>query len=138
MDLGLKGKLIVVTGGGAGIGGGISRACIEEGARVIVLSRASQNVRDFMGEMQDAHADCHLVEANLEDAVRCQSAMEEIQSRFGDVYGLVNNAGVNDGVGLASGTVDRFVESLHRNLVHYYALAHYALPAPAGAHREQS
>lgn len=129
MDLGLKGKLIVVTGGGAGIGGGISRACIEEGARVIVLSRASQNVRDFMGEMQDAHADCHLVEANLEDAVRCQSAMEEIQSRFGDVYGLVNNAGVNDGVGLASGTVDRFVESLHRNLVHYYALAHYALPA---------
>ena len=129
MDLGLKGKLIVVTGGGAGIGGGISRACIEEGARVIVLSRASQNVRDFMGEMQDAHEDCHLVEANLEDAVRCQSAMEEIQSRFGDVYGLVNNAGVNDGVGLASGTVDRFVESLHRNLVHYYALAHYALPA---------
>ena len=129
MDLGLKGKLIVVTGGGAGIGGGISRACIEEGARVIVLSRASQNVRDFMGEMQDAHADCHLVEANLEDAVRCQSAMEEIQSRFGDVYGLVNNAGVNDGVGLATGTVDRFVESLHRNLVHYYALAHYALPA---------
>ena len=129
MDLGLKGKLIVVTGGGAGIGGGISRACIEEGARVIVLSRASQNVRDFMGEMQDAHADCHLVEANLEDAVRCHSAMEEIQSRFGDVYGLVNNAGVNDGVGLASGTVDRFVESLHRNLVHYYALAHYALPA---------
>ena len=129
MDLGLKGKLIVVTGGGAGIGGGISRACIEEGARVIVLSRASQNVRDFMGEMQDAHADCHLVEANLEDAVRCQSAMEEIQSRFGDVYGLVNNAGVNDGVGLESGSVERFVESLHKNLVHYYALAHYALPS---------
>lgn len=42
---------------------------------------------------------------------------------------VLNNAGVNDGVGLASGSVDRFVESLHKNLVHYYALAHYALPA---------
>ncbi len=129
MDLGLKGKLIVVTGGGAGIGGGISRACLEEGARVVVLSRASQNVKDFMAEMQAAKADCHLIEANLEDAARCRSVMEEIQSRFGDIYGLVNNAGVNDGVGLASGSVERFVESLHRNLVHYYALAHYALPA---------
>ena len=129
MDLGLKGKLIVVTGGGAGISGGISRACIEEGARAVVLSRASQNAKDFMAEMQAVKADCHLIEANLEDAARCNSAIEEIQSRFGDIYGLVNNAGVNDGVGLASGSVERFVESLHRNLVHYYALAHYALPA---------
>ena len=129
MDLGLKGKLIVVTGGGAGIGGGISRACIEEGARVVVLSRASQNVKDFMAEMQAVKADCHLIEANLEDAARCKSAIDEIQDRFGDIYGLVNNAGVNDGVGLASGSVERFVESLHKNLVHYYALAHYALPA---------
>lgn len=129
MDLDLKDKLIVVTGGGAGIGAGISRACLEEGARVVILSRASQNVKDFMAEMQSAKADCQLVEANLEDAVRCRSAIEEIQDRFGDVYGLVNNAGVNDGVGLALGSVDRFVESLHKNLVHYYALAHYALPA---------
>ncbi|MGA8041863.1 MAG: SDR family oxidoreductase [Terracidiphilus sp.] len=129
MDLGLKGKLIVVTGGAAGIGAGISRTCLEEGARVVVLSRASQNVKDFMAEMQVAKADCHLIEANLEDAARCKSAINEIQSRFGDLYGLVNNAGVNDGVGLASGSVERFVESLHKNLVHYYALAHYALPA---------
>ncbi len=129
MDLGLKNKLIVVTGGGAGIGAGISRACLGEGARVVVLSRASQNVKDFMAEMRAAGADCHLIEGNLEDASRCEAAVAETQERFGDLYGLVNNAGVNDGVGLASGSVERFVESLHKNLVHYYALAHHALPA---------
>lgn len=129
MDLGLKDKLIVVTGGGAGIGAGISRACLAEGARVVVLSRASQNVKDFMAEMRAASADCHLIEANLEDASRCETAIAEIQERLGDLYGLVNNAGVNDGVGLASGSVERFVASLHKNLVHYYALAHHALPA---------
>ncbi len=129
MDLGLSGKVIVVTGGGAGIGEGISRACLAEGARVVVLGRASQNVQNFMAEMKAAGAACELVEAHLEDTERCLEAIVEIEERFGSIYGLVNNAGVNDGVGLESGSVKGFIESLNKNLVHYYALAHYALPA---------
>jgi L-fucose dehydrogenase len=127
MDLGLTGKLVVVTGGGAGIGGGISRACLAEGARVVVLGRHSRNVEEFMAEMRSAGAQCDLVEAHLEDTARCKEAIAEIEAKFGDIYGLVNNAGVNDGVGLASGSVEKFLESLRKNLVHYYALAHYAL-----------
>jgi L-fucose dehydrogenase len=127
MDLGLKDKLIVVTGGGAGIGAGISRVCLEEGARVVVLGRRSENVQSFMLEMEKAHARCNLVEAHLEDLDRCASAIAEIEDRYGDIYGLVNNAGVNDGAGLEKGSVARFVESLNKNLIHYYALAHYAL-----------
>lgn len=129
MDLGLKDKLIVVTGGGAGIGAGVTRACLDEGARLVVLGRRSQNVQNFMAEMQAESARCELVEAHLEDLERCKSAVEEIQNRFGDIYGLVNNAGVNDGAGLEKGSVEKFVESLNKNLIHYYALAHYALPA---------
>ncbi|MGA2727479.1 MAG: SDR family oxidoreductase [Terracidiphilus sp.] len=129
MDLALKDKLIVVTGGGAGIGAGITRACLDEGARVVVLGRRSQNVQDFMTEMEAAHARCFLVEAHLEDTERCQSAIAEILAQHGDIYGLVNNAGVNDGAGLEKGSVERFIESLNKNLIHYYALAHYALPA---------
>jgi L-fucose dehydrogenase len=129
MDLGLKDKVIVVTGGGAGIGAGISRACLAEGARVVVLGRPSDNVREFMAEMKAAAARCDLVEAHLEETSRCKEAIREIEERYGVIDGLVNNAGVNDGVGLASGSVERFLESLQKNLVHYYALAHYALPA---------
>jgi L-fucose dehydrogenase len=128
MDLALKDKLVVVTGGGAGIGAGISRACIEEGARVVILSRRSENVQAFMYEMEDRGANCVLIEANLEDAKRCEQAIDEVHERFGDIYGLVNNAGVNDGTGLERGTVEKFVESLQKNLIHYYALTHYALP----------
>jgi len=127
MDLGLKNKLIVVTGGGAGIGQGISRACLAEGARVVVLARHSQNTDEFLTEMKAAKAACEFVEAHLEDMDRCRTAIAEIEQKYGDIYGLVNNAGINDGVGLASGSVERFVESLQKNLLHYYALAHYAL-----------
>jgi L-fucose dehydrogenase len=127
MDLGLKDKLIIVTGGGAGIGAGISRACLAEGARVVVLGRRSENVRSFMAEMESAKADCHLIEAHLEDTDRCRQAIAEIEDRFGDIFGLVNNAGANDGAGLEKGSVEKFVQSLQNNLIHYYALAHYAL-----------
>src|SRR6201993_1153404 len=99
MDLELQDKLIVVTGGGAGIGAGISRACLAEGARVVVLGRRSENVQAFLAEMQATSAHCDLVEAHLEDVERCESAIAEIEDRQGDIYGLVNNAGVNDGVG---------------------------------------
>jgi L-fucose dehydrogenase len=49
-------------------------------------------------------------------------------AHFGRIDGLVNNAGVNDGVGLENGTYEAFMQSLHRNLVHYYLMAHHALP----------
>jgi L-fucose dehydrogenase len=129
MDLGLRDKLIVVTGGGAGIGAAISRACLDEGARVAVLGRRSSNVDAFMAEMQSTGAPCSFVEVHLEDLDRCKSAIGEILSAHGDIYGLVNNAGVNDGAGLERSSVEAFLESLRRNLHHYYALAHYALPA---------
>ena len=118
MDLGLQDKVIIVTGGGAGIGAGISRACLAEGARVIVLGRPSQNVKDFMAEMKAANAKCDLVEAHLEDTNRCKEAIAAIESTYGAIDGLVNNAGVNDGCGLESGSVERFLESIAKNLTH--------------------
>jgi L-fucose dehydrogenase len=129
MDLGLQDKVIIVTGGGAGIGAAISRACLGEGARVVVLGRRSENVQEFIAEMASAGARCELIEAQLEDTARCKEAIIEIEERCGAIYGLVNNAGVNDGAGLESGSVERFIHSLQKNLIHYYALAHYALPA---------
>ena len=41
---------------------------------------------------------------------------------------MVNNAGVNDGVGLENGSYEKFIESYHKNAVHYYLMMHYALP----------
>jgi L-fucose dehydrogenase len=129
MDLGLRDKVIIVTGGGAGIGAGITRACLAEDARVVVLGRRSENVREFMAEMESTGERCELIEAHLEDTARCKEAIAEAEERFGSIYGLVNNAGVNDGAGLESGSVEKFVQSLEKNLIHCYALAHYALPA---------
>ncbi len=128
MDLGLKDSVIMVTGGGAGIGAAISRACLDEGATVVVVSRASDNVKRFLAEMRDAGRTCDFVEAHLADVAQCRDAVDYVRGKYGRMLGLVNNAGANDGVGLESGSPDRFIESLKQNLLHYYAIAHYALP----------
>ncbi len=128
MDLGLKDKVIMVTGGGAGIGQAVSRACLLEGARVVVVSRASAVVMEFIAEMQAEEQKCEFIEAHLGDVEQCERAVAHVAGKYGEMFGLVNNAGANDGVGLESGTPERFLESLKQNLVHYYALAHYALP----------
>jgi len=128
MDLGLRDSIILVTGGGAGIGQAITRACLDEGASVVVVSRASDNVKHFLAAMHDAGRPCDFVEAHLADLAQCRRAIDYVRDKYGRLLGLVNNAGANDGVGLESGTPERFIESLHQNLVHYYALAHYALP----------
>jgi L-fucose dehydrogenase len=128
MDLGLNGSVIVVTGGGAGIGEAITRCCLDEGATVVVVSRASENVKHFIAEMSAAGRKCDFFAAQLADPAQCEQAIRYVEGKYGRIDGLVNNAGANDSVGLASGNPERFVASLHQNLVHYYAMAHYALP----------
>lgn len=128
MDLGLRDKQILVTGGASGIGAAITRACLAEGARVLVVSRISAGVPEFLADMKAAALPCEFFEAELADPALCQHAIEHVRDRYGRLDGLVNNAGVNDGVGLENGDPQRFQASLLGNLLHTYALTHYALP----------
>jgi len=129
MDLKLKDKVVVVTGAAKGIGKGIVLALAAEGAiPVIVGRRQSDNhlVQQEIG-VQGGRAFC--IEAELTRPVDCERAIKETVAEFGRIDGLVNNAGVNDGVGLENGSYQGFIDSLHKSLVHYYLMAHHALPA---------
>jgi L-fucose dehydrogenase len=128
MDLDLKDRVIVITGGGSGIGEAITRACLEAAAQVVVVGRMSQAALVFKEEVAATQKRCLFIEAELANPDECSQAIETISQRFGRLDGLVNNAGANDGVGLATGSPDRFIESLRQNLLHYYSMAHYSLP----------
>lgn len=128
MDLGLKDQVVIVTGGGAGIGEAITRLCLLEGAIVVVVSRASDEFSALQSEMQDGSERCDFFEAELSDPAQCERAVRYVEKQYRSLMGLVNNAGVNDGVGLEHGSPERFASSLNQNLVHYYTMAHYALP----------
>lgn len=126
MDLALQDRVVLVTGGSKGIGQGIVRSFLAEGARVANVNRSVEEGQAMQSEFAAEGKECEFIQADLCDVSTCESAVEQTITRFGRIDVLVNNAGVNDGVGLDAGPQE-FVESLHRNLVHYYAMVHHAV-----------
>lgn len=124
MNLELSNRVVIVSGGAKGIGAAIARALAVEGARPAVIDRDAAAIEQLKAELPLAAA----VVADLRDADACAGAVREIASVAGGIDALVNNAGVNDSVGLEHGDPARYRESLRTNLHHYYDLAHYALP----------
>lgn len=126
MDLLLKDKIIIVTGGAKGIGEGIVKALSAEGAIPVIIGR---NTEDNQKTLAAVAPNGFQVTAELSVPDECRHAIDKVIKEFGRIDGLVNNAGVNDGVNLENGSYEAFMASLHKNLVHYYLLAHHALPA---------
>ncbi len=128
MDLGLKEKVIIITGGAKGIGAGIVKACAAEGALPVIVGRDASAAHDLQKEIQAMGGRCGVITVELSTAESCEQSVSKTISEFGRLDGLVNNAGRNDKVGLEEGNPTEYVASLQRNLVHYYSMAHYALP----------
>lgn len=128
MELNLKDKVIIVTGGSKGIGNGICNVLADEGAIPVIVGRNKTDVPRAAKEIEDKGGQAGYAFAELTKPEECKNAVEEIIKTYGRIDGLVNNAGVNDGVGLEHGNYEDFIRSIHRNLVHYYLLAHHALP----------
>jgi L-fucose dehydrogenase len=128
MDLNLKNKVIIVTGGAKGIGEGIVNALAAEGAIPVIIGRSREDNLKVVDAITANGGQAGQVVAELTRPEECEQAVKAIVEQYGRIDGLVNNAGVNDGVGLENGNYDDFIASLHKNMVHYYLIAHYALP----------
>ena len=128
MDLNLKDKVIPVTGGDKGIGGAISRVLAEEGAIPVIVARDDADMQRAVEEIKSFGGQADFVKAELTHPDEVENAMTYIADKYGRIDALVNNAGVNDSVGLENGSYEKFVASLNKNLTHYYLMAHHALP----------
>ena len=128
MNLQLNNKVIIVTGGAKGIGEGICKVLANEGAIPVVIGRKAADNEAVVSAIVAAGGKAFQVAAELSEPHECKKAVDAVIEHFGRVDGLVNNAGVNDGVGLENGNYEAFMASLHKNVVHYYLMAHYALP----------
>lgn len=128
MDLGLKGKVIIVTGGAKGIGEGISKLLADEAAIPVIVGRNEEDNQVTVKAIEKTGGKAFSIKAELSLPADCENAIKEIVKKTDRIDGLVNNAGVNDGVGLENGNYEKFMGSLHKNVVHYYLMAHHALP----------
>ena len=118
MDLQLRDKAIIITGGAKGIGAAAARVFAAEGCRVAIAGRSATE-----GEALAREVDGIFIEAELAEESACKTVVKETLAAFGRIDVLVNNAGLNDGKGLDT-SPEEFVASVDTNLSHVFALAH--------------
>ena len=110
MELALKDKVILVTGGAAGIGQEIVKKLHALEAIPIVVDRVKK-VEAKWGQDSSTIPELQWITVDLVAEDQCRKAVSQIIDQFGRIDGLVNNAGVNDGIGLTS-SLDQFRSSI--------------------------
>jgi len=94
MDLGLKGKVAIITGSGQGIGRQIAKTLAEEGASVAVNDYFEERATKVVKEITDAGGKAVACRADIIDIEQVKAMMAKIHKELGPIDILVNNAGV--------------------------------------------
>lgn len=129
MNLQLKDKVIIVTGGAKGIGLGIAEVLAAEEAMVVIVGRNEIDNEKAVASIKANGGKAVSVTAELSNPAESEKAVQQVLQQFNRIDGVVNNAGVNDGVSLEHGTYQQFIDSYHKNAVHYYLIVQHALSA---------
>jgi 3-oxoacyl-[acyl-carrier protein] reductase len=130
MELGLKGKVAVVTGSSKGIGRSIAEAFAREGVKVVINSRNAKELDAAAAEMRAAGATVHAVAADVTGAEGARRQVEEAIRKFGTVHILVNNAGGAGRFGSFDGlTDDEWMDTYNLNVLSAVRATRAALPS---------
>ncbi len=117
MDLALAEKIVLVTGGAKGIGEAIVRALVAEDAIPVIVDLDETAATRLRDEIREGGHRCEAIVKDLAEPGACQRAVEDAIRAAGRIDALVNNAGVNDSVGVEDGSAEDFLGSIRRNLV---------------------
>jgi NAD(P)-dependent dehydrogenase (short-subunit alcohol dehydrogenase family) len=126
-----KNKVALVTGGNSGIGRGIVRRFVTEGARVAIVGRDEAKGRDTLAEMRALGGDVEFYQADLGSEAAARDMVEAVARRFGRIDILVNNAGAGarrSGVRQEDPPGERLRKLMRSNLEAAYYVAAYAMP----------
>ena len=97
MDLGLAGKVALVTGGSRGIGKAIALGLAAEGCRVAVAARGLEALEVTVAEIATAGGEAHAIQADVTDAAQIERMVEAAAGRWGRLDVLVNHLGPGRG-----------------------------------------
>ena len=93
----LKGKVAVITGGNQGIGKGLALALAKAGCRVAICARNEAKLNQVADELRAAGTEVLAMSVDVADESRVAEFFQEIETTFGRVDLLINNAGAFDG-----------------------------------------
>lgn len=124
---GVKGKVVLVTGGGSGIGAMISSGFVQNGAKVYIASR--KDLSAYAAELTaKGPGSCVALTCDVTKDEQCQKTLKAIEEADGQLNVLVNNGGTNFNAPLGKTPRDAFSKVMQTNLDAVFALTQMALP----------
>jgi NAD(P)-dependent dehydrogenase (short-subunit alcohol dehydrogenase family) len=112
----LDDKVVFISGGSQGLGAGIARAAVREGARVVITGRRPEPGEKLVAEFAEQGAAALFVQADVGDVTRAQAAVARAVAEFGRVDCLVNSAGLTTRGTLVDTTPELFDAHIAVNL----------------------
>jgi NAD(P)-dependent dehydrogenase (short-subunit alcohol dehydrogenase family) len=128
MELDLKGRSAVVTGGSSGIGASIARSLAEEGVNVVICSRGTDALEELARDLTDAPGEVIAVRADTGSLEDVRQLMATVGERLGGLDILVNNAGSSLFAPLEEVPDERWIADLNVKLVGYARCIREGLP----------
>lgn len=125
----LKGRLVVITGGGSGIGAALTEGFARQGARVVFLDLLDDDSQRLEASLADLDPAPAYHRCDLTDVAALQACLAEIAAAHGPVEVLVNNAANDDRHTLAEVTPTYWDERIAVNLRHLYFATQAVAPA---------
>ena len=129
MDLGLKDKVVVISGAAGkkgSIGQTILQNLVNEGAIPAVIDRNDRGF-DYIEQIKKKGIDAIFCKTDVTNPDQIKKAIDTIVKKYGKIDVVINNVGVNDGIGLDA-TYEEFMNSLKLNMVSYFLVVKHALP----------
>jgi len=131
MDLGLAGRVVVITGGSDGLGAATASALLAEGARVAICGRDERRLRDAeaaLAASASAPEDVLAVVADVTDPAACERLVAATVTRWGRLDALVNNAGASSAGAFTALDDDRWSADLGLKVLAAARLSRLAHP----------
>jgi NAD(P)-dependent dehydrogenase (short-subunit alcohol dehydrogenase family) len=124
----LKGKVVLITGGGGGIGAAITRRFAEQGAKTAFLDIAEAPSKALIAKWAGPGRDIHFELADLRNVDALRAAVAAVRKRFGPIDILINNAAHDERHAMADVTPEYFDDRIAVNLKHQFFAAQAVLP----------
>ena len=125
----LKGKRVLITGGGSGIGEGLVEAFAGQGARVAFVDIADKASRDLVERLCDAPHKPIYRQCDLKDIDAFRATLEELEEKLGGIDVLVNNAANDDRHTVEEVTPAYWDDRMAVNLRHQFFASQAVVPA---------
>jgi NAD(P)-dependent dehydrogenase (short-subunit alcohol dehydrogenase family) len=124
----LKGRTVLVTGGGSGIGESIVRHFAAQGAKVGFIDLKEKESKKLVAALKKKKGKVHFEQADLTDIAAMKKAIANIRKELGPVTVLVNNAAHDERHKIEETTPEYFDERIAVNLKHQYFAIQSVLP----------